>query len=388
MIYLLNVLEHKGRVSLSIVNLFLPARTNRHNASRSQRCRELCGVQPPSDLHAGHSLRWSNVQGAFVGSQVWFLCSVSGYVSHPKTKEQIGMFSLKLRLKLLSFRCGISAAALFCTSLPSFHLRRSSHWQWIRCTRPSPWVQLMDKYVSPDFLQNSSIYSHLEILQKPFNASLFCQVRVYDLVEGNGFRCLHHLDVDKLLRKLRDTKEKEVVETEPPGWLIVSWSDKKENTSKRRWFLAYPSENAVISEKISSIYHVLCFFLVPKIISSLPAWQRAESCPQLFTECEDETEESEAGSAILRILFTTKERQKASGASTPLPFILQRDNSLLGSVVSRFFLCDFFPIRIYKCCFVSDKERTKTCSTASFPFVTRKVWFSENCFRMLQCWWS
>ena len=32
---------------------------------------------------------------------------------------------------------------------------------------------------------------------------------MYDLRDGNGFRCLHQLDVDRLLRKLRETKDKE-----------------------------------------------------------------------------------------------------------------------------------------------------------------------------------
>ena len=37
---------------------------------------------------------------------------------------------------------------------------------------------------------------------------------MYDLTDGNGFRLLHQLDVDKLLRKVRDSKDKQKETTE------------------------------------------------------------------------------------------------------------------------------------------------------------------------------
>ena len=40
------------------------------------------------------------------------------------------------------------------------------------------------------------------------------QVRVYDMTDGNGFRMLHHIDVDKTLKQIKHstTKMNDVVE--------------------------------------------------------------------------------------------------------------------------------------------------------------------------------
>ncbi|XP_070578723.1 WD repeat-containing protein 27-like isoform X2 [Ptychodera flava] len=57
------------------------------------------------------------------------------------------------------------------------------------------------------------------------------QLRVYDLTDGNGFRCLHQLDVAKILRKQREAKEQTVNIESPttissrPSWQIEQPSD-------------------------------------------------------------------------------------------------------------------------------------------------------------------
>ncbi len=41
---------------------------------------------------------------------------------------------------------------------------------------------------------------------------LWFQVRIFDLTDGNGFRCLHHVDVSRILDKIRDAREADETE--------------------------------------------------------------------------------------------------------------------------------------------------------------------------------
>ncbi|KAK2193214.1 hypothetical protein NP493_16g01035 [Ridgeia piscesae] len=112
------------------------------------------------------------------------------------------------------------------------------------------------------------------------------QVRVYDLTEGNGFRCLHHLDVDKLLRKI--------------------------NLSR------YEGTRKQASELKG-----------PVTISSRPQWQR----PDVLGTTEENTameDELEVGSSILGMFYTSK--VTSQGRVTPIPrklSFLQQDDSLV-----------------------------------------------------------
>ena len=74
------------------------------------------------------------------------------------------------------------------------------------------------------------------------------------------------------------------------------------------------------------------YFVGPKTISSRPTWQRVEACLQSSFDSEDEVEDSEAGCAILGLIYTTRAKHTPK-SETPLPFLLRRDNSLLGLVM-------------------------------------------------------
>ena len=39
------------------------------------------------------------------------------------------------------------------------------------------------------------------------------QVRVFDLTDGNGFRCLHQVDISKAIGKEKDAKRSKQMET-------------------------------------------------------------------------------------------------------------------------------------------------------------------------------
>lgn len=56
------------------------------------------------------------------------------------------------------------------------------------------------------------------------------QVRVYDMTEGNGFRCLHQVDVSKLVSKLKEAKDSNnrlYSRPEMKGWISMSFFFKK-----------------------------------------------------------------------------------------------------------------------------------------------------------------
>lgn len=112
------------------------------------------------------------------------------------------------------------------------------------------------------------------------------QVRVYDLTEGNGFRCLHQLDVDKLLRKINLSRY--------------------EGTRKQTIELKGPVT-----------------------VSSRPQWQR----PDILGTTEENAameDELEVGSSILGMFYTSK--VTSQGRITPIPrklSFLQHDDSLV-----------------------------------------------------------
>ncbi|XP_071798693.1 WD repeat-containing protein 27-like [Asterias amurensis] len=86
------------------------------------------------------------------------------------------------------------------------------------------------------------------------------QVRVYDMREGNGFRCLHQLDIAKMLQTQRKNKEAERNASEEKG---------------------------------------------PRTISSHPAWKKPTDQPLTDgEEMEDTDFTSEAGESILGMYFT------------------------------------------------------------------------------------
>ncbi|XP_006823341.2 WD repeat-containing protein 27-like [Saccoglossus kowalevskii] len=85
------------------------------------------------------------------------------------------------------------------------------------------------------------------------------QVRVYDLRDGNGFRCLHHLNVSKLLRKRREAAEQAACvtsKTSPttissrPSWQI-------EQPSQEEPSISLPYDDTSETEAISGLYYAL-----------------------------------------------------------------------------------------------------------------------------------
>lgn len=110
------------------------------------------------------------------------------------------------------------------------------------------------------------------------------QVRVYDLTDGNGFRCLHHLDVEKIVRKQKEKKVQEPQLTHGPVK-----------------------------------------------ISSRPSWKRLDQLEGGDTvTAEDETE---TGSAILGLHFTYVPLNKSSKKSSSTPSFLQHENTLLNDLL-------------------------------------------------------
>ncbi|XP_038078106.1 WD repeat-containing protein 27-like isoform X2 [Patiria miniata] len=113
------------------------------------------------------------------------------------------------------------------------------------------------------------------------------QVRIFDLTEGNGYRCLHQLDIAKLLRTQRETKE----------------LDKNSSTASG-----------------------------PRTISSHPAWKRPENDQPIADGTPDDSDfSSEAGEAILGLHFTTKvaSTDPSSGVAQSKPPSLLPDDSLI-----------------------------------------------------------
>ena len=47
------------------------------------------------------------------------------------------------------------------------------------------------------------------------------QVRLYDLMDGNGFRCIHEMDVGQILQRYLDTKEQSTALLEDAGMLCL-----------------------------------------------------------------------------------------------------------------------------------------------------------------------
>ncbi|XP_076099773.1 WD repeat-containing protein 27-like isoform X1 [Mytilus galloprovincialis] len=110
------------------------------------------------------------------------------------------------------------------------------------------------------------------------------QVRVYDLTDGNGFRCLHQLDVEKIVRK---QKEKKFIEPQPSQG--------------------------------------------PVKISSRPSWKRPDQSEEVeIVSAEDEIE---TGSAILGLHFTYGSQNKSSNSSSSTPSFLRHENTLLNDLL-------------------------------------------------------
>ncbi|XP_022091006.1 WD repeat-containing protein 27-like isoform X2 [Acanthaster planci] len=115
------------------------------------------------------------------------------------------------------------------------------------------------------------------------------QVRIYDTTEGNGYRCLHHLDVAKMLHTQGDARE----------------LDKNNRAAAG-----------------------------PRTISSHPAWKRLrDPQPDEDERPEDADFASEAGEAILGLHFTTRvsaaSRDSSSDVTRTKPPSLLPDDSLI-----------------------------------------------------------
>ncbi|KAI0211492.1 WD repeat-containing protein 27 [Lamellibrachia satsuma] len=116
------------------------------------------------------------------------------------------------------------------------------------------------------------------------------QVRVYDLTEGNGFRCLHHLDVDKLLKKIK----------------MSHFERSRKQLSELKG---------------------------PVTISSRPHWQRVDTLGTTEENANLE-DELEVGSSILGMFYTNK--VTSQGRVTPVPrklSFLQQDDSLVSELL-------------------------------------------------------
>lgn len=111
------------------------------------------------------------------------------------------------------------------------------------------------------------------------------QVRVYDLTDGNGFRCLYQLDVEKLIRKQKEKKAGDL-QTSPAG---------------------------------------------PVKMSSRPSWKRLDQLEAGDTVTAED--EAETGSAILGLYFTYGSPDKSSKQSSSTPSFLRRENTLLNDLL-------------------------------------------------------
>ncbi len=75
--------------------------------------------------------------------------------------------------------------------------------------------------------------------------------------------------------------------------------------------------------------HVLLLPAGPKTISSRPTWQRGDATYRMNPdESDGEDEDSEAGSSILALGYSTRIPREQSATPSHLPF-LQRENSLI-----------------------------------------------------------
>ncbi|XP_053373699.1 WD repeat-containing protein 27-like isoform X2 [Mercenaria mercenaria] len=111
-------------------------------------------------------------------------------------------------------------------------------------------------------------------------------IRVFDLTDGNGFRCLHQLDVGKIITKEKDAK--------------------------------FMAQNEVKKG--------------PVTISSRPTWKQADRNSSA-TELPDNTEDSvETGSSVLCLYYTYVQQdilgRQASTISRDLPFLSNKTSSI------------------------------------------------------------
>ncbi|XP_013382695.1 WD repeat-containing protein 27-like [Lingula anatina] len=126
------------------------------------------------------------------------------------------------------------------------------------------------------------------------------QVRVYDLSDGNGFRCLHQLDVEKIIQKQKTLRHKVTEE-----------------------------------EAALGIFKGIIFILIePLTISSQPSWKQSQRPGgQQEQSADDDIEESEVGSAILGLHYSYQQVVQSQENGAKLHF-MKHDETLVRDLLT------------------------------------------------------
>ncbi|XP_064602272.1 WD repeat-containing protein 27-like isoform X2 [Liolophura sinensis] len=112
------------------------------------------------------------------------------------------------------------------------------------------------------------------------------QLRIYDMTDGNGFRCLHHLDVVKIASRINCGREE--------------------------------------AEKSSELNG-------PVTVSSRPSWQR-DLTQSGYDNSADETDVTERGCAILGLCYSYQ--GETTAAATDMPAFIQRENTTVRELLT------------------------------------------------------